>query len=464
MKKLLVPLLLGGLAAACTDGRQPLDPRAAPGGPRLTLTPSSPDVGTYWRTPDTLTVFDKRPELGIAAVPDHFGTLPGTYGMKLVRTTLYYDNPNSYTSLDATVAAARAAGVELEVVVHSTSNCKENHADPYGDFATFMYNAASRYPDIRFWELWNEQDFPDWTNFFGASGPHTVDANGTIHYSCVPGSASLETQGYNYAQMLKQAYPRIKAANPNAWVLMGGLSAPNDARFLNGVYQGGGKRYYDFANMHAYADVTSRAQAFAVNLAQNGDAGRPVWLTEFGRGAVAFNGVLPHNTPPQQDGPTYDADQKSWWQAVLDDAASSRRFVKLVGYRLENLDPVYNAPDSAILPTGMWRDDYGAGVQRATKVPRDLGFTPPVRPLFTYLTQRAFNSAVFATPSRGVTVLVESPGMVPAGFSYAVVAQDMIDIYNVNLNNRYPTQIRMVPGNTDYPQSPACTPTSCPFQ
>ena len=101
-----------------------------------------------------------------------------------------------------------------------------------------------------------------------------------------------------YAQLLKAAYPAVKAAEPNATVVLGGLTG-NDYPFLEGVYAAGGKGYFDAVGVHTDtacnvlspyeylrgADNRMIPDSFlayrevhAVMLA-NGDD-KPIWMTE----------------------------------------------------------------------------------------------------------------------------------------------------------------------------------------
>ena len=98
--------------------------------------------------------------------------------------------------------------------------------------------------------------------------------------------------------LLKAAYPAIKAVEPNATVLLGGLTG-NDYQFLEGVYQAGGKGYFDAVGVHTdTACNTSSPYSFlrgadgrmitdsflayrevhGVMLANNDD--KPIWMTE----------------------------------------------------------------------------------------------------------------------------------------------------------------------------------------
>jgi Cellulase (glycosyl hydrolase family 5) len=122
------------------------------------------------------------------------------------------------------------------------------------------------------YEIWNEEDSTLWW----PSGPSPAA----------------------YTQLLKDTYPAIKAADPSATVVLGGLTG-NDFEFLEGVYQAGGKGYFDAVGVHTdtACDVLSPydfvrgvgnrliADSFlayrevhAVMLA-NGDD-KPIWMTE----------------------------------------------------------------------------------------------------------------------------------------------------------------------------------------
>lgn len=96
-------------------------------------------------------------------------------------------------------------------------------ADP-NDYAAFIGALAHRWAGhVAAYEIWNEEDLPEWWS----GGPN-------------PGA---------YAQLLKSAYPAVKAADPSATVVLGGL-AGNDFQFLEGVYQAGGKGSFDAVGVH----------------------------------------------------------------------------------------------------------------------------------------------------------------------------------------------------------------------
>ena len=143
------------------------------------------------------------------------------------------------------------------------------------DFAAFTAMAARRYgaQGVHDFEVWNE---PNMRNFW-ASGPNPAA----------------------FAQLLSHASPAIRAADPQATIVMGGLSA-SDFRFLEGVYAAGGGRFFDVVAVHPYsghlspdtcwrgADGRRSKDAFCgleeirATMVRAGDAGKPVWATEFG--------------------------------------------------------------------------------------------------------------------------------------------------------------------------------------
>jgi Cellulase (glycosyl hydrolase family 5) len=141
------------------------------------------------------------------------------------------------------------------------------------DYAAFLASLAGRWGSrVSAFEIWNEENTSAWW----PTGP----------------------QPAAYAALLKATYPAVKAVDPSATVLLGGL-AGNDYQFLEGVYQAGAKGYFDAVAVHTdtACDVLSPydflresddrmiADSFlayrevhAVMLA-NGD-NKPIWMTE----------------------------------------------------------------------------------------------------------------------------------------------------------------------------------------
>lgn len=106
-----------------------------------------------------------------------------------------------------------------------------------------------------------------------------------------------------YAELLAAAYPAIKAVTPNLPVLMAGLAstlgdgerALDDLSFLQEVYNAGGRANFDVLAAHPYGFGQPPQQAPAADrlnlrriellravMVANGDASKPVWITEMG--------------------------------------------------------------------------------------------------------------------------------------------------------------------------------------
>lgn len=173
---------------------------------------------------------------------------------------------------------ARAAGQRVIVVVATspawasgTTNVDSPPRNP-ADYARFIRYLAGEYGEyVDAWEIWNEQNI----SRFWPSGPDPTA----------------------YANLLKAAYPAVKAGDPTSKVLFGGLSQ-NDYAFVEAAYAAGAKGSFDVMATHPYAcrppeqiarEANGRmtANSFpayrevrASMLAQGDD--KPIWFTEFG--------------------------------------------------------------------------------------------------------------------------------------------------------------------------------------
>jgi hypothetical protein len=166
-------------------------------------------------------------------------------------------------SLEAELA--RASGLNLEVVLivrgtpswarkHSNSPCGPIRNDRLAAFGDFMRDAVARYSkppfNIKYWELGNEPDAPVYY--------------GEMPYGCWGEPTDDFFGGTYYARMLRATYPQIKAADPEARVLIGGLMMVCDPepverrwtcgneKFFEGILAGGGGPYFDGVSFHTY--------------------------------------------------------------------------------------------------------------------------------------------------------------------------------------------------------------------
>jgi polysaccharide biosynthesis protein PslG len=191
---------------------------------------------------------------------------------------------------DLMVGAANARGIAVTALLNSTPGWATGggeaiasppaSADTFGTFAgTVADHFAGR---IAAYELWNEENAVQ----FWKSGPQGPQPD-------------------KFADLLKGAYPKIKAADPGATVVMGGLAptinffsiTKNPVEFLNNVYAAGGGGSFDAVAFHPYLFTSNDDARFSTGkvnsprvlydglrgaMAANGDGGKQIWATEFG--------------------------------------------------------------------------------------------------------------------------------------------------------------------------------------
>ncbi|MGC9334385.1 MAG: hypothetical protein ACP5JJ_09575, partial [Anaerolineae bacterium] len=172
-------------------------------------------------------------------------------------------NWDAVAGLESELRAAHERDLQVILVVRHApawAQAVPGHAcgpvapEALDDLAQFMFDVVQRYSappfGVRHWELWNEPDVD----------PDLVAADSP--FGCWGDMEDPYYGAGTYAQMLQAVYPAIKAADPGAQVLLGGLlldrePAPEDTdvpgRFLEGVLHAGGGDYFDIVSFHAYA-------------------------------------------------------------------------------------------------------------------------------------------------------------------------------------------------------------------
>ncbi len=132
--------------------------------------------------------------------------------------------------------------------------CGAIREDRFEDFARFMQALVSRYRqppfNVQYWELGNEPDVD----------PRLVPRDEV--YGCWGDSSDPFYGGEHYGNMLRVVTPAIKAVDPSAQVVMGGLmlDSPNTTtaelgkpeNFLAGVLRAGAGASFDILAYHAY--------------------------------------------------------------------------------------------------------------------------------------------------------------------------------------------------------------------
>jgi len=206
---------------------------------------------------------------------------------------------SAWDKYDEVVALAEQYGMELIVRVStppawSRARGEEVGAfappDNYADFGDFVYALVSRYRGrIRYYQLWNEPNiYPEW------------------------GSYPISPE--QYTGLLKIGATRAREADPNVVIICGALAstialqpaaappnnALNDLLFLQRMYDAGAAPYFDIMAMQGYglwsAPTDRRMHPRVMNygrpqfvrdlMVANGDATKPIWISEMGWNAV----------------------------------------------------------------------------------------------------------------------------------------------------------------------------------
>lgn len=177
------------------------------------------------------------------------------------------------------IDVARDAGQKVVVMVSdapawASGSAAHNVPQQPADYASFMRRFAERFAGrVDAYEIWNEPNI----RRFWSTGPNAAE----------------------YTRLLQAAFTAVRAADPKARVVFGGLST-NDYGFLNRAYQAGAKGYFDALATHPYpycgstgpdevrrsggritADSFLGYRELRALMAEHGDA-KPIWFTEFG--------------------------------------------------------------------------------------------------------------------------------------------------------------------------------------
>jgi hypothetical protein len=395
----------------------------------------------YQRSSSELWAYDKRPEMGIGVhLPQDYSDTSQrevdrlkSLGVRVVRVTIYWDwfeNDSRYGAYwDQLFARFHQQGLEVTVTVHRSPErySWNNRQEAYAAYAQFMAGLAARYPRVLYWQLWNEMDAGH-SNLFGANDGRPSSPQGV----------SMLDRGKAYAEMLKLAYPAIKRANPNAWVLTGGMINVTD--FPRGIYEGGGKDFFDFMAIHSYEPVITGFKQRAVDvrgvMAGYKDDMKPLWSTEFGVDAGMY--VRDHGYPNENglvDATSFDNHHTRVWQNAANSLTNDKLYTKALGYQLyagtytQELDPA-----RLKLPSGHTQHDYGFGMFR-------WDFVTP-RPTYTWWKGSNVNRDIGGKPVLTSDVTIDKPGNLrPIGYQFTM-AQGKMTIKNVSVDNRFPTVIR----------------------
>jgi hypothetical protein len=217
----------------------------------------------------------------------------------------------NWSQSDYMINAADARGMGVLAVITTTPGWANDPSAPgvYGhpasptDFGTFAGLAAQRYAGkVGAYEIWNEP-------------------NAATYYGPQPDPAG-------YTELLKAAYPAIKAADPDATVVGGVVGSTvtyenltlNPVTFVDEMYQNGAQGYFDALSFHPYQYTTPFSQgAYNPNnpivqladihdlMVANGDAGKTIWASEYGE---------PSSVAGEAQQAAYTQDMLTTWRTI----------------------------------------------------------------------------------------------------------------------------------------------------
>lgn len=192
-------------------------------------------------------------------------------------------------SLDQMMASIQTAGLSADLIINrcptwaAVSGAAGNqYAEPTSAaaYATFAAAVAQRYSGegAKYFEIWNEPNIPQ----FWAPKPDPAA----------------------YTALLKAAYPAIKAVDPSAVVISGGLApAVNSSNsysqlaFLQDMYADGAQGSFDGIGYHPYSypadpdtfntwsgwsEMAQTSPSIKSIMAANGDSTKKIYVTEYG--------------------------------------------------------------------------------------------------------------------------------------------------------------------------------------
>ncbi|WP_284235243.1 cellulase family glycosylhydrolase [Mycobacterium antarcticum] len=195
--------------------------------------------------------------------------------------------PDAYdwSMVDKTVEAAYSQGFSVLATLNSPPQWAVAPGQPAlagrpaspAAFGRFAGRVAEHFRGkVSAYEIWNEP-------------------NGVAFYAPAPDPAG-------YTALLKAAYPEIKAVDPTAVVVTGGLGAVVDyggvamdpVKFVTGMYAAGAKEFFDALAYHPYQYTMKFSESWHPDaplnqlagirqvMLLNGDVDKRVWATEYG--------------------------------------------------------------------------------------------------------------------------------------------------------------------------------------
>jgi polysaccharide biosynthesis protein PslG len=347
---IFVGLLLVGTGASASWGHRHHHP--TPPTTTTTTTGPTPTTTTTTSTTTTTTTSPASGSLAIGMSVPYFLGQSSSYlssamanmhsiGLRWIRVDAdwSYIQPTSQSSFswsttDRVVNAATAAGMNVLLVIDdspswaSSTGSGGTFTQPASAaaFAAFAAAVAAHYGPmgVHTFEIWNEEN---------------------VHYFWLP-----SPNPSFYTSMLVAAYNAIKATEPGATVLSGGM-APSETSggdyspidWLTDLYADGGGGHFDAVANHPYTfpqlpndpgSNWSQMPTLHSIMVSHGDGAKQIWLTEFGAPSAGSGGVGTTGQTTQITQAVQDAETTPWIGALFihtyQDQASSPDYFGLL--------------------------------------------------------------------------------------------------------------------------------------
>ncbi len=259
---------------------------------------------------------------------------------------------SGFGDYDSSIARLNKAGINvLGLLDYNPAWAKSTNAPLetwIADWGDFVYNVVARYGrergQIKYWEMWNEPNLRRYGYLAGLRDIHDV------------------------VRMLNVARAAAKAADPEATVVLGGISSiwselptPEDydmGTFLRMLYDAGGWNSFDILAIHPYRPGAPEASAWRRDVAQDFEAelrvvdgllaefgSKPVWLTEISWSS--YDG--PFGVSDEEQAAflvrmylralTHPAIERVFWYDLRDDTAPSAPYDRPI---YERADPEFH--------------------------------------------------------------------------------------------------------------------------
>lgn len=215
------------------------------------------------------------------------------------------DTIDGWAKYDRIVDGAEKYGIQIQARLSNPPAWAQAQGDPSGfgipddlqDYVNFASAAAERYKGrIRYYQIWNEPNiYPEWGALPDGS-PRPIDPE-------------------TYTELLCRTHDALKAIDPDIVIISGALAPTsalsardlNDFIFLQRMYDAGAGACFDILSMQGYGlnsgPTDQRMRPTTVNvgrsqyireiMVRNGDAHKPIWISE-----AAWNSVpTPEENP-----------------------------------------------------------------------------------------------------------------------------------------------------------------------